>query len=57
MGGVLVLAAGIEPVFTDRDYTVLDPILAIPFAITAIVMTLVVAVLVLHPPVPEHAER
>jgi low temperature requirement protein LtrA len=33
----------------------LDPILPIPFAITAVVMTLVVAVLVLHPPVPEDA--
>jgi low temperature requirement protein LtrA len=33
----------------------LDPILPIPFAITAVVMALVVAVLVLHPPVPEHA--
>ena len=33
----------------------LDPILPIPFAITAVVMALVVAVLVLHPPVPEPA--
>ncbi|WP_329000063.1 low temperature requirement protein A [Kribbella sp. NBC_00709] len=33
----------------------LDPILPVPFAIAAVVMTLVVAVLVLHPPVPEHA--
>ncbi|MFI6832636.1 low temperature requirement protein A [Kribbella sp. NPDC050241] len=33
----------------------LDAILPIPFAITAVVMTLLVAVLVLHPPVPEHA--
>ena len=33
----------------------LDPILPIPFATTAAVMTLVVAVLVLRPPLPQHA--
>ncbi len=34
----------------------LDPILPIPFATTAVVMTLVVAVLVLRPPLPQQAD-